>query len=38
MKDNIEIARSPAADLKSIKNETEIEGLCSIPLLYAMYI
>lgn len=26
MKDNIEIARSPAADLKSIKNETEIEG------------
>ena len=27
MKDNIEIARSPVADLKSIKNDTEIEGL-----------
>ncbi|KAJ3476796.1 hypothetical protein NLI96_g10907 [Meripilus lineatus] len=26
MKDNIEIARSPVADLKSIKNDTEIEG------------
>lgn len=26
MKDNVAIARSPVADLKSIKNETEVEG------------